>query len=213
MAASGANALVPPVHRLTSRGLLSDALFGPAAEELIGPDFLNKTQGLDLKKLGPPIVGIYALAMVVSLAGARLSDHLIRRGWTVSASRKTCFFGFVLCELPILYQVRGAGLWGAVFWIGLACGIHQALAANLFTTVSDMFPKRAVASVIGIGGMAGCLGGLLFPIVTGRILDRFSQAGDVHAGYAVLFAICGASYLLAFTLNHLCAPRFQPIAR
>jgi MFS transporter, ACS family, hexuronate transporter len=175
------------------------------------PDFFHKTQGLDLKKLGLPIVGIYALATLLSLAGARLSDYLIQHGWSVNRSRKACFLGFVLCELPILFQVRGAGLWGAVVWIGLACGFHQALAANLFTTVPDMFPKRAVASVIGIGGMAGCVGGLLFPIITGRILDRFLKAGDVHAGYAVLFAICGGCYVLAFTLNHLCARRFEPI--
>jgi MFS transporter, ACS family, hexuronate transporter len=164
-----------------------------------------------LKKLGPPIVGIYALATVLSLAGARLSDYFVQRGWSVNKSRKVCLLCFVLCELPILLQVKNAGLWGAVVWIGLACGIHQALAANLFTTVSDMFPKQAVASVIGLGGMAGCVGGLLFPIITGRILDHFLQAGNVNAGYAVLFAICGCSYLLAFTLNHLCAPRFEPI--
>lgn len=175
------------------------------------PDFFNKTQGLSLRKLGLPIVGIYALATVLSILGSRISDSLMRRGWSANKSRKLCLLGFVLCELPILLQVRHAGTWGAVLWIGIACGIHQALAANLFTTVPDMFPKQLVASVIGLGGMAGCVGGLLFPLLTGHVLDRFAQAGNVNAGYAALFALCGGAYLLAFILNHLCAPRFEPI--
>jgi ACS family hexuronate transporter-like MFS transporter len=176
------------------------------------PDFFNKTQGLSLTKLGPPIVVIYALATVLSISGARLSDHLIQRGWGVSQSRKLCMLVFVLCEIPILLHVKHCGLLCAVVSIGVACGIHQALAANLFTTVSDMFPKQTVASVIGLGGMAGCVGGFLFPIITGRLLDRFTQAGNVNAGYAVLFAICASAYVLAFALNHLCAPRFEPVS-
>jgi ACS family hexuronate transporter-like MFS transporter len=90
--------------------------------------------------------------------------------------------------------------------IGLAGASHQAWSANLFTSVSDMFPKRAVASVVGIGGMAGSLGGILFPIYAGRLLDRFGASG-----YAVLFAICGSAYLVAFALHHALAPKFDPI--
>jgi ACS family hexuronate transporter-like MFS transporter len=96
-------------------------------------------------------------------------------------------------------------------WIGLAAGVHQAWSANLFTTVSDMFPKQAVASVIGLGGTAGCLCGMLFPLFAGRLLDRFARSGSVNTGYAVLFAICGFAYLVAFALNHLCAPRFDQV--
>ena len=95
-----------------------------------------------------------------------------------------------------------------LFYLGLALVI--AWSANLYTTVSDMFPKKAVASVIGIGGMAGSAGGILFPALTGRLLDHFQKLGNVTAGYAILFSICACAYLVAFALNHLCAPRFEP---
>jgi len=175
------------------------------------PDFFHKTQGLDLKHLGLPIVLIYLIAIVVSILGARAADYLIGKGWETNTSRKLCMLFFALCELPILLQVKQSGLWGAVLFIGLACGAHQAWAANLFTTVSDMFPKQAVASVIGLGGMAGCVSGLLFPVLAGRLLDRYAAAGDVAGGYARLFAVCGSAYLVAFALNHFCAPRFRPV--
>jgi MFS transporter, ACS family, hexuronate transporter len=98
-----------------------------------------------------------------------------------------------------------------VVLIGLAGAAHQAWSANLFTTVSDMFPKRAVASVIGMGGMAGSIGGMIFPIVTGVMLDHFKKTGNVTAGYTILFAICGSAYLIAFAVNHLLAPKYDPI--
>ena len=115
--------------------------------------------------------------------------------------------GFAFCVLPIVF-VKGAGLWGAVWLIGIAAGAHQAWSANLFTTVSDMFPKRAVASTVGLGGMAGSVGGLLFPLLAGRILDSFKDKGNINLGYGILFGICAGAYLVAFGLNHLLAPRF-----
>jgi MFS transporter, ACS family, hexuronate transporter len=175
------------------------------------PDFFSKTQGLELKKLGPPIVVIYSIATVLSISGARLSDYGVQRGWSVTRSRKLCLLVFVLCELPILLAVKHCGLWGAVLLIGMACGLHQALAANFFTTVTDMFPKQAVASVIGLGGTAGCVGGMVFPYVTGRILDHFTKAGNVSGGYALLFGICCCSYVGAFVFNHLLAPSFERV--
>jgi ACS family hexuronate transporter-like MFS transporter len=108
--------------------------------------------------------------------------------------------------------VTSAGDWTAVLLIGLAGAAHQAWSANLFTTVSDMFPKRAIASVTGIGGLAGAIGGMLFPFVTGRLLDAFKATGDVTGGYAILFGVCASAYLISFGLNHLLAPRFEPIA-
>lgn len=100
--------------------------------------------------------------------------------------------------------------WFAVLIIGLAGAAHQAWSANLYTTVSDMFPKKAVASVIGLGGMAGSLGGMCFPIISGRLLDKFTAAGNVTAGYAILFTICGSAYLVAFAIHHALAPKFEP---
>jgi ACS family hexuronate transporter-like MFS transporter len=99
--------------------------------------------------------------------------------------------------------------WTAVLIIGLAGAAHQAWSANLYTTVSDMFPKAAVASVIGIGGLAGAIGGMLFPIFSGRLLDTFTAQGNVTGGYSVLFAICALAYVFTFVIHHLLAPKFE----
>jgi ACS family hexuronate transporter-like MFS transporter len=146
---------------------------------------------------------------VLSIFGGWVTGYLTKRGWTVTRARKTGMFVFALCALPIL-MVTKVGDWTAVLLIGLAGSAHQAWSANLYTTVSDMFPKKAVASVIGIGGMAGSAGGILFPALTGRLLDHFQKQQNVTAGYAILFSICACMYLVAFALNHLCAPRFEP---
>ena len=174
------------------------------------PDYFNKTQGLNIKKLGAPLVGIYVIVTVLSIAGGWLTKALVQRGWSNNRTRKTCMFLFALCVLPIL-AVKGASLWGAVALIGVAGAAHQAWSANLFTTVSDTFPKRAIGSVIGLGGMAGSIGGMLFPIFSGRLLDRFTASDDVNTGYGILFGICALAYLIAFGLNHLLAPRFEQI--
>jgi ACS family hexuronate transporter-like MFS transporter len=117
-------------------------------------------------------------------------------------------FIFALLVLPIL-TVTSVGDWTAVLLIGLAGAAHQAWSANLFTTVSDMFPKHAVASVIGIGGMAGALGGMIFPALTGKLLDVFKASGDITGGYAILFSVCAMLYLVTFAINHFLAPRFE----
>ena len=176
------------------------------------PDYFSKTKGLDIKTLGAPLVGIYCIVTVLSIAGGWLTKFLVQRGWSNNRTRKSCMFLFALCVLPIL-AVEHAGLWGSVALIGLAGAAHQAWSANLFTTVSDMFPQRAIGSVIGLGGMAGSIGGMLFPIFSGRLLDRFTASSDVNAGYGVLFGICALAYLVAFGLNQLLAPRFEPIER
>jgi len=173
------------------------------------PDYFKKTRGLEIKKSWIHIVTIYGIVTVLSIFGGWVTGYLTKRGWTVTRARKTGMFVFALCVLPILV-VTQVGDWTAVLLIGLAGAAHQAWSANLFTTVSDMFPKKAVASVIGIGGMAGSAGGILFPALTGRLLDHFQAQGNVTAGYAILFGICGCIYLLAFALHHLLAPRFEP---
>ncbi len=175
------------------------------------PDYFKKTRGLDLKKSWIHLVTVYAIITVLSIIGGWLAGHLAKRGWTVNRARKTSMFIFALCVAPIL-MVTKVGDWTAVFLIGLAGAAHQAWSANLFTTVSDMFPKKAVASVVGIGGLAGSLGGFMFPILTGRLLDHFEKAGNVTGGYAILFSICASAYVIAFILNHLLAPRFEPIS-
>lgn len=175
------------------------------------PDYFKKTRGLDLKKSWIHLVSIYAIVTGLSIAGGWLSGALARReGWTASRARKTAMFTFALAVLPILLVTK-AGNWGAVLLIGLAGAAHQAWSANLFTTVSDMFPKEAVASVVGIGGMAGSVGGILFPIIAGKLLDHFTAAGNVTAGYAILFTFCGSAYLVAFAIGQMLAPKFESV--
>jgi MFS transporter, ACS family, hexuronate transporter len=174
------------------------------------PDFFKKTRGLDIKHSWVHLVFIYTLVTVLSIAGGWLTGYLARRGYTQSRARKTGMLIFAVMVLPIL-GVTHVGDWTAVVLIGLAGAAHQAWSANLFTSVSDVFPKQAVASVVGIGGMAGSVGGILFPLYSGKLLDRFTASGNVTAGYAILFGICGSAYLIAFAINHVLAPRFEPL--
>lgn len=175
------------------------------------PDFFKKTRGLDIKHSWIHLVSIYAVVTVLSIIGGWLTGALTQKGYSVSRARKTAMFVAALLVVPI-FAVTRVGDWTAVLLIGLAGAAHQAWSANLFTSASDMFPKRAVASVVGIGGMAGSLGGILFPLYSGKLLDRFQAAGNVTAGYAILFAICGFAYLIAFAINHALAPKFELIS-
>jgi ACS family hexuronate transporter-like MFS transporter len=175
------------------------------------PDFFKATRGLDIKKSWVHLVAIYSIVTLLSIVGGWFTGYLTRRGQTVTRARKTGMFVYACLVLPIL-AVHGASDLTAVLLIGLAGAAHQAWSANLFTTVSDVFPKDAVASLVGIGGMAGSLGGMAFPVFTGRLLDKFKAAGDVSQGYSILFFICGSAYLVAFAVNHLLSPKFEPIA-
>ncbi len=175
------------------------------------PDFFKKTRGMDIKHSAVHLMSIYAIVTVLSIVGGWLPGQLVRRGFGISRARKSAMLLFALLVVPVL-GVTKVSIWPAVFLIGLAGAAHQAWSANLFTSVSDMFPREAVGGVVGIGGMAGSIGGMLFPIYAGKLLDRFTAQGNVTAGYAVLFTICGSAYLVAFALNHLLAPRFEPAA-
>jgi ACS family hexuronate transporter-like MFS transporter len=169
------------------------------------PDYFKKARGLDIKKSSVHLVSIYLIVTVLSVVGGWLAGYLVRRGFSTSRARKTAMLIFALAVLPILLVTKTSDI-GAVVLIGIAGAAHQAWSANLFTTVSDMFPQQAVASVVGIGGMAGSIGGIIFPILAGKLLDTFHASG-----YGILFAFCGTAYLVAFGLSHLLAPRFTPI--
>jgi len=174
------------------------------------PDYFKKTRGLSIKDSWVHLVTIYALVTALSVIGGWLVGYLAKSGMTVSKARKVSMFAFACTVLPIL-MVTHVGNWTAVVLIGIAGASHQAWSANLFTSASDIFPKKAVASVVGIGGMAGSLGGILFPIFSGKLLDSFTKRGDVTAGYTILFGICGFAYLIAFGIHHLFAPKFEPL--
>jgi ACS family hexuronate transporter-like MFS transporter len=168
------------------------------------PDFFKKTRGLDIKSSWTLLVSIYAIITVLSIFGGWVTGFLSSRGWTVTRARKTGMFVFALAVLPIAFVTK-VGDWTAVILIGIAGAAHQAWSANLYTTVSDMFPKGAVAKLTGIGGTAGSLGGMAFPLITGVVLDHFAN------GYAIIFGFCSLAYLAAFGINHLLAPRFTPV--
>jgi len=172
------------------------------------PDFFKQTRHLDIKQSGYMLATIYGMSTVLSIFGGVVVGKLVQSGWSVTRARKTGMLIFALCVLPIIFVVD-VNNWTAVVIIGFACSAHQAWSANLFTTASDMFPKRAVASVVGLGGMAGSGLGLVFPIIAGSLLDRFKLHNNISGGYAALFSICAGAYLLAFVLQHILAPRFE----
>jgi ACS family hexuronate transporter-like MFS transporter len=175
------------------------------------PDYFKATRGLNIKKSWVHLVTIYTIVTVLSIAGGWVTGYLTRRGWSVTRARKSGMFVFALLVLPILAATH-VGDWPAVLLIGLAASAHQAWSANLYTTVSDMFARKDLATIIGLGGMAGSVGGILFPWISGRVLDHYHALGNVTAGYTILFAICASAYLVAFGIHHLLAPRFERIA-
>jgi ACS family hexuronate transporter-like MFS transporter len=168
------------------------------------PDFFKKTRHLDIKQSRALLVSIYAIITVLSIVGGWVTGFLTSRGWSITRARKTGMVIFAAAVLPIGIVTR-VDDWTAVVLIGLAGAAHQAWSANLYTTVSDMFPKGAVASLTGIGGAVGSFGGMAFPMLTGMVLDNFSN------GYAIIFGFCSIAYLLAFAVNHFLAPRFDPL--
>lgn len=174
------------------------------------PDYFATTRNLHIKQSWVHLVSIYTIITVLSIAGGWLTGYLNSIGWSISRARKTGMFLFALCVLPI-FAVTSVGDWSAVLLIALAGSAHQAWSANLYTTVSDMFPKFAVASVIGMGGLAGAIGGMYFPIYCGRMLDEFERRGDITSGYAVLFTICAFAYLIAFGIHHLLVPKLSRV--
>ena len=167
------------------------------------PDFLNKRHGLSLKDFGLPLVIVYVMADVGSIGGGWLSSTLIKRGWSVNAGRKTAMLVCALCVTPIVFAAQAPNLWVAVGLIGLAAAAHQGWSANIFTMTSDMFPRKAVGSVVGIGGMAGAVGGMLIARLVGEILQRTGS-------YVPIFLIAASAYLVALLVIQLLVPRLEP---
>jgi ACS family hexuronate transporter-like MFS transporter len=167
------------------------------------PDFLNRNHGLDLKSIGLPLVVIYLVADVGSIGGGWLSSSLIKRGWSVNAARKTAMLACALAVMPIVFASQAANLWVAVGLVSLAAAAHQGWSANVFTLTSDMFPRRAVGSVVGFGGMAGAVGGMLISVVVGEILQRTGS-------YVPIFFLAGFTYLAALVMVQLLAPSLTP---
>ena len=168
------------------------------------PDFLVKRHGLDLKTFGPPLIVIYILSDLGSIAGGWLSSTLIHRGWTINRARKTTMLICALAVTPIVFAQYVDSLWAAVGIIGLAAAAHQAWSANLYTLPSDVFPRKAVGSVIGIGGTAGAVGGIFFSFYIGQVLEFVGT-------YSLIFYVAGTVYLIALALIHWLTPRLEVV--
>ena len=164
--------------------------------------FLNEKHGLTLGKLGPPLIVIYVVADIGSIGGGWLSSRFIKNGWSLNKARKMAMLICALAVVPVIFAPLVSGLWTAVGLISLAAAAHQGWSANLFTTASDMFPKRAVGSVVGFGGMAGSVGGILVATVTGYVLE-FTHS------YVPVFVVAGFAYLVALAIVHMLAPRLE----
>jgi MFS transporter, ACS family, hexuronate transporter len=177
------------------------------------PAFLHAQYGIDGTGVALPVALVYTMSTVGSVFGGWLPMYLIKRGYPVSRARKVSMLIYALLVVPVVFaQLLGTiNMWLAVVIIGLAASAHQAWSANIFTTVSDMFPKRTVASVTGLGGMAGALGGILIAVLAGQLFDYYKAAGNIEAGYYIMFFVCGSAYLLAWVLMHFLAPKLRRI--
>ena len=150
-----------------------------------------------------PLVVLYTIVTVLSIFAGWLVKRFAEIGHDIVKVRKVSMLIFALCSLPIFF-VRGLGMWEAVFLIAFAASAHQAWSASIYATVSDTFPKKAVASVSGLGGFAGSLGGMVFPIVAGMVLDA-----NPTGGYAILFSFCAFAYVVAFAIHHILVPKLE----
>jgi ACS family hexuronate transporter-like MFS transporter len=166
------------------------------------PDFLNRNLKLDLTGMLLPLFVIYSGASVGSIGGGWLSSSLLKRGWSVNASRKTAMLVCALAVTPIMLAARTGNVWFAVCLVALAAGAHQGWSANIYTLASDMFPKGAVASVVGFGTLMGTIGGMGIAKMVGYILQRTGS-------YVPIFILAGTAYLVALAFVQILSPRLE----
>ncbi|RYX85510.1 MFS transporter [bacterium] len=165
--------------------------------------FLDKNYGIKLSQISLPLVVIYLVADFGSVGGGWLSSFFIKRGWTVNKGRKTAMLLCALCVVPVSFATITTNLWVAVALISLAAAAHQGWSANIFTMASDMYPRRAVGSVVGFGGMAGSLGSIAFTWVATHLLEINGS------NYTPIFIVCGFAYLTALAIIHILAPKLE----
>ena len=176
------------------------------------PSYFSAMFALDLKKPSWELMIIYLATTLGSIFGGYLSSRLIKKGWPTLKARKTALLIFACMELSVFMLQYATNVWVAVGLLSLAVAVHQAWATNVFTLGSDLFPKKAVSSAVGIGGMAGALGGILFPLLVGSLLDSYRAENNLSGGYNVLFMICSVTYLIAWLLINLLTKKVKPIS-
>jgi len=169
------------------------------------PNFLNKQYNLNISQMMWPLACVYGMASVGSMIGGYISSIMLKRGFSVNASRKTAMLVCALAILPVVFAANVSSVWTSVFLMGLATAAHQGFSSNLYTLVPDMFPKHACGSVAGMGGSAGYFGATLFSSLTGLIIGRWT-----NQNYTILFVMAGTGYLVAFIIIQLLAPKLEP---
>ncbi|MEI6678591.1 MAG: MFS transporter [Mariniphaga sp.] len=177
------------------------------------PAFLKEQYGLKGMEVSFPLGVVYTMTTFGSVLGGWLPKYFIEKGMDANKARKKSMFIYALFPLMVLsaQYLGDFNMWYAVIVIGIAASAHQAWSANIFTTVSDMFPKRAIASVTGIGGMAGAVGGIAIAKAAGMLFDHYKAAGDIRVGYGIMFMFCAVAYILAWTIMHLLVPKFKKL--
>jgi ACS family hexuronate transporter-like MFS transporter len=179
------------------------------------PDFLESEYHLKGTAIALPVALVYTISTIGSIGGGWLPLYLIKKNWTVFKARKSSMLFYAFFVLPILFaQILGqVNMWLAVLVIGIAAAAHQAWSANIFTTVSDMFPKRAIGSVTGIGGMFGAIGGILLSFfVQKNLFVHYRAINQIEIAYYIMFLVCGLSYLTAWVIMHFLVPKVKVIA-
>jgi len=167
------------------------------------PKFLNSVHGVKTADMVPYLVTVYIVADIGSIAGGWLSSVLLKRGWSVNRARKTAMLLCALCVVPVMAASQTDSLWLAVGFVSVAAGAHQGWSANMFTLSSDLFPRRAVASVVGIGGFFGSLGGMLLAKMAGYVLEWYGT-------YTPMFVMASMAYILALGVIQLLTPKLKP---
>jgi MFS transporter, ACS family, hexuronate transporter len=169
------------------------------------PDFFNKQFKLDLKSFGPPLVVVYAMASFGGIGGGGLSAWLLKRGWTLNAARKTTALVCACLPIPVIFTTHTSNVWLATGLLALAVCAHQGWSATMYTVVSDIFPNRAVASVVGLGGTFAAIASTAIFWIIGLVL----QSKD---SYGAIMPFCAGAYLMALLIFHLAVPRLEPVA-
>lgn len=175
------------------------------------PAYLSSSFNLDLTKLSPELIIIYGATTVGSIGGGYFSSLLIRKGWLAVKARKFVLLVIAVLEVSIFFTQFVSNIWAVVLIISAAVALHQAWATNIFTLASDLVSKTSVGSVVGIAGMAGAVGGILFPMLIGYLLDLYRLKGNITGGYNILFTICSVSYLTAWVLIHFLTKKAKTI--
>ena len=177
------------------------------------PAYLKAQYGMEKTEITLPLTVLYSLTMIGSIGGGWFPMYFIRKGYQPYDGRMKAMLLIALIPLVVLLAqpLGGFSFWAPVILIGIGASAHQAWSANIFTTVSDMFPKKAIGSVVGMGGMAGGLGGVLVSKAGGALFDHYKALGHIQTGYTIMFSFCAIAYLIAWVVMKSLVPKYKPI--